>query len=194
MSASPLSPQMDPTLLCCGWETSFCCHTYLENCRFCRKCSSLKSVKSISRITWSFALHRGKHEAKRWDKARCWRLNRITCCFQERNRSSQTFSHSWLETQNPSQRLGMLEENWQYNIWSCSCCTFHSMFRISSCVSIAFCSLASEHYTRGLGVQISHWVLTIREREHWWAARIPLRRPDPDRWSVFAHTLLISCN
>ena len=51
---------------------------------------------------------------------------------------------------------------------------------------ILFISQSTLH--SGLGVQISHWVLTIRGRsidevaESLWASR------GPDRWSVFAHT------
>ena len=53
-----------------------------------------------------------------------------------------------------------------------------------------YCILFISNWTlhRGLGVQISHWVLTIRGgsidelAESLWASR------PPDRWSVFAHT------
>ena len=78
---------------CCGFKLkhSLLSH-FLANWswywRFCKICVSFYPEREID-MNW------GKHAAKSWDKARCWRLNRITCCFQKKVGSNFSPQLTW---------------------------------------------------------------------------------------------------
>ena len=78
---------------CCGFKLKYSLLShFLANWswywRFCKICVSFYPEREID-MNW------GKHEAKRWDKARCWRLNRITCCFQKKVGSNFSPQLTW---------------------------------------------------------------------------------------------------